>query len=299
MATPEDPGEIALADGRTLAYVELGAREGPAVVVLDGPGSRGLARAAAPAAAQLGLRLIAPDRPGFLGSSPKRRGTIAGWPDDLAQLADALELPTFGILAQSGGTPYALAAAARLPQRVRAIALAGAVAPLDEPGAIDDVRGPMHTVMLLALRAPWLLRPLLTVPWRQARRNPARAAARVLDDLPPRDAEVMEDPAMRALHVRTTEEILRHPAQTAYEMRLLARPWGIDLAEIRTPAALWVGAHDTTHPPAMSQRIADRLPDATLTVVPDAATFGLRPVYPEILRFASGRKPATVRARRA
>src|SRR5688500_8520236 len=66
---PEREAELELADGRRLTYATFGAAEGPLVVVLDGPGSRGLARAAAPAAQRLGLRLVAPDRPGFAGSN--------------------------------------------------------------------------------------------------------------------------------------------------------------------------------------------------------------------------------------
>ena len=57
--------EFPLADGRTLGYGLYGASDGPLVVVLDGPGSRGLARAMASPAAQLGIKLLAPDRPGF------------------------------------------------------------------------------------------------------------------------------------------------------------------------------------------------------------------------------------------
>jgi pimeloyl-ACP methyl ester carboxylesterase len=70
--TPELEAAIELAGGRTLSYGVLGDPDGAAtVVVLDGPGSRGLARAAGPAAAERGLRLIAPDRPGFGRSTPR------------------------------------------------------------------------------------------------------------------------------------------------------------------------------------------------------------------------------------
>ena len=57
--------EFRLADGRTLGYGLYGAYDGPLVVVLDGPGSRGLARAMASPAAQLGIKLLAPDRAGL------------------------------------------------------------------------------------------------------------------------------------------------------------------------------------------------------------------------------------------
>src|SRR4051812_17711522 len=100
-----------LPDGRKLSYGIYGAETGPLVIVLDGPGSRGLARAASPIAAELGLRLVAPDRPGWGETTLDARRGIADWPDDHAALLDALDADGAGILAQSGGTPFALAAA--------------------------------------------------------------------------------------------------------------------------------------------------------------------------------------------
>src|SRR4051794_27685404 len=109
---------ITLPDGRTFGYAVLGAATGPTVVVPDGPGSRGLARIAAAAAAEHGIRLIAPDRPGFGESSPHDARTIAGVVVDLVGLVDAIDVRRFGILGQSGGTPYAIGLAGALPDRV-------------------------------------------------------------------------------------------------------------------------------------------------------------------------------------
>jgi len=54
---------------------------------------------------------------------------------------------------------------------------------------------------------------------------------------------------------------------------------------------LWSGAEDTTHPTALSRRLAALLHDAPVTVVPGAATFGLLPHYPDALRVAAGTAP--------
>lgn len=283
----ERDGSIELPDGRTLAYAELGAPAGAPVVVLDGPGSRGLARACARSAGDVGVRLIAPDRPGFGGSTPLPGRTIGSWADDLAQLAGALRIASFGILGQSGGTPYALAAAASRALQVRAVSLCGAVSPLRDEGALEGVEGQARTGFKLARRAPWLLRPMLTMTARQARRNPEKAAERMLRDLPPADAAVMREPASRELHVRATAEIMRHPDELVSELRALTEPWGFDLSEVRVPVAMWVGEKDVTHPPAMSHRLAERLPDARVQVVADSGTFGLMAHYDDALRFCA------------
>jgi pimeloyl-ACP methyl ester carboxylesterase len=53
------------------------------------------------------------------------------------------------------------------------------------------------------------------------------------------------------------------------------------------PVAFWVGELDPTHPPIMSRRMAQRLGDAPVTVVPGAATFGMLSFFPDVLRHAA------------
>jgi pimeloyl-ACP methyl ester carboxylesterase len=283
----ERDAEIELPGGRRLSYATFGASDGPVVVILDGPGSRGLARAAAATAAELGLRLVAPDRPGFGTSTQPRGYEIADWPGDHAALLDALGVQRAGIVAQSGGTPYAFAAAAALPDRTTALALVGPVGPLDEPAMRASSGAQLRRAALLGRRAPWLLRLALAVARRQARRDPEAAAAKVAGDLPPGDEAIMRDPANWEIHQRTTAEILSRPGAGTREIARLARPWGIDYGAIDAPVALWSGDRDAVHPTAHARRLAELLGGAPVHVVPGAGTFGLRPRYGDALRFAA------------
>ena len=61
------------------------------------------------AAQQLGVRVVAPDRPGFGASTPKPGRSIIDWVNDLDELTDHLQLGSYRLLAISGGGPYALA----------------------------------------------------------------------------------------------------------------------------------------------------------------------------------------------
>lgn len=284
----EHEAVLTLSDGRSLSYATYGAAEGPLVVVLDGPGSRGLARVAAPIAASLGLRLAAPDRAGFGATTQSPQRGIADWPADHAALLGALGAERAGILGQSGGTPFALAAAAALSERTAALALIGALAPLDDPASLAEAGRQLRTGAKLARRAPWLLRLGLRAASRSARKDPERAARKAAKELPAADAATLEDPALWAIHVRATAEILARPDAIAREIGLFARPWGVDLAAVACPVALWSGARDTTHPTSHSRRLAERLGGAPVTVVPDAATFGMLPIYADALRFAAG-----------
>jgi pimeloyl-ACP methyl ester carboxylesterase len=279
--------DLRLPDGRTISYGLYGAADGPLVVVLDGPGSRGLGRALAATAGTLGVTLLVPDRPGFGNSTAAPGRSIVQVGEDLLALARSLGVQRFGIVAQSGGTPYALALAVAADDSVLGLSFVGAIVPLNEPDALQDVRGPMRTVFTLGRRAPWLLRPLIGAVGRRTRRNPEAAARAYAKDLPDADRAVLEDPAMWAIHAVTSAEAVSSPAAFAREARLLAQPWGVDPSGVAAPAALWVGELDPTHPPVMSRRMAQRLGDAPVTVVPGAATFGMASVFPDVLRHAA------------
>lgn len=279
--------DFVLADGRTISYGLYGADDGPLVVVLDGPGSRGLGRAMDPPAVQLGIKLLAPDRPGFGRSTPTPRGSFAELASDLLALVDRLGFRRFGIVAQSGGTPYALALAGGAGDRATGLAFVGGLAPLHERHALADVTVPIRTVFLLARRAPWLLRPLLSGVARQNAKDPEAAARKYANSVPPADRIVLDDPTIWAIHATSSAEIVSRPAALAREMRMLVRPWGIDYDWITAPVALWVGELDRTHPPTMSRRLAKLLGRAPVTVVPGAATFAMLTAYPDVLRHAA------------
>jgi pimeloyl-ACP methyl ester carboxylesterase len=276
-----------LSDGRTISYGLYGAADGPLVIVLDGPGSRGLGRALVATANTLGVTLLVPDRPGFGHSTDAPGRSIVDVADDLLALPRSLGVERFGIVAQSGGTPYALALAAAADGSVTGLSFVGAIVPLNEPDALQDVHGPMRVMFTLARRAPWLLRPMIGAVARRTRRNPEAAARAYAKDLPDADRAVLADPAMWAIHAVTSAEAVSSPAAFAREARLLAQPWGVDPSSVTAPAAFWVGELDPTHPPVMSRRMAQRLGAAPVTVVPGAATFGMVSVYPDVLRNAA------------
>jgi pimeloyl-ACP methyl ester carboxylesterase len=279
--------EHVLADRRTIGYALYGAHDGVLVMVLDGPGSRGLGRAMSPSAARLGIKLLVPDRPGFGRSTPTKRGLFAEVANDLLALVDLLAFRRFGIVAQSGGTPYALALAAAGGERATGLAFVGAVAPLHERHALRDVTGPARNMFLLARYAPWLLGPLARAVARQTAKDPEVFARKYAERLPAADRRVLDDPAMWAIHATSCAEITSRPAALAGEMRMLVRPWGIDYNRISAPAALWVGELDPSHGPPVSRRLATLLDGASVTVVPGAATFAMVVVYPDVLCHAA------------
>ena len=129
---------MTLHDGRTLAYTEIGAPNGPAVFYFHGaPGSRLELVALDEAFVAAGVRAVTPDRPGYGGSSPLPGRTTAVWADDVATLADHLGVERFAVMGLSSGGPYTVACAALLGERVVGAIVAAGNTDMSWPGAAD------------------------------------------------------------------------------------------------------------------------------------------------------------------
>ena len=108
-----------LRDGRTLGYAEYGNSAGTPLFYFHGhPGSRFEAGFFAQQATHNGIRLIGIDRPGMGLSSYKAGRQFLDWPDDVVELADNLHIDRFAVARFSGGGPYALACAVKIPHRL-------------------------------------------------------------------------------------------------------------------------------------------------------------------------------------
>jgi pimeloyl-ACP methyl ester carboxylesterase len=116
--------QFQLVDGRTLAFRKIGEPDGIPVLYLHGsPSASSEWKLFGPAEriAAHGLQFIAPDRPGSGGSRYQRGRRILDWPSDATELMDRLGIGTFAVLGYSGGGPYALACALRLPKRLECL----------------------------------------------------------------------------------------------------------------------------------------------------------------------------------
>ncbi len=125
---PRGDGTLLLADGRRMSWAEYGRADGAPLVILHGtPGSRLQFSWMHGPAAAAGVRVIAPERPGYGASDPMPAGTtLTAYADDLRQLLDHLRLPTATLCAASGGGSFAVAAALAHPERFERLILVSA-----------------------------------------------------------------------------------------------------------------------------------------------------------------------------
>jgi pimeloyl-ACP methyl ester carboxylesterase len=149
---------IPLREGRTLAYLEHGDPAGtPVFFFHGGPGSRCFQHPDTSIAISLGARVITVDRPVFGRSPFQPRRRLLDWPDDVAQLADALKLDRFAVIGFSNGGPHAIACASKLAGRLKRVGLLASVTPLDIPHATEGMATTYRRAITLARRAPFFV----------------------------------------------------------------------------------------------------------------------------------------------
>lgn len=261
---------ITLSDGRQLAYSEVGDPGGVPIIHQHGmPGSRFDHEAEPDFYREMGVRVITPDRPGYGLSDPHRHRRLLDWPADIAQLADHLGLARFGITALSGGGIYALACAAKIPERVTDVVVTGCPGPMQRPGAMAEMRFLTRAGVWLGSRAPWLLEWGANLLVGLVRHYPRFFVDHFNEGRPEADRYWMSVPSVNRDAVETLREAMR-PGIGGYvqDVRVLASPWGFSLQDIRIPVSLWHGDQDRVIPLSHGRYLAAAIPTATLRICP-------------------------------
>jgi pimeloyl-ACP methyl ester carboxylesterase len=271
----EETERIQLSDGRSLAYVEYGDREGIPVMFFHGtPGSRLFHHPNGSIASRLGARIIAIDRPGFGRSDPDPDRTLTDWPADVTAVADRLGIEEFAVAGFSGGGPYVAACAAGIPDRVSAATIVGGLGPVETPNGTAGMGLPLRLMLVIARRAPWLLRPFLWLAG--PGRDPEGTVEQEAEQAPDPDRAVLERPEVRSILVADFAEATYTSTRgMARDAKLFARPWGFDLGTITTRIHLWHGAEDGNVPIQMGRYMAEQLPNCRPKFLLDEAHYSL------------------------
>jgi pimeloyl-ACP methyl ester carboxylesterase len=264
---PSTCKQIRLNDGRLLAYAEFGSPQGrPLIFFHMTPGSRLFHHPDESIALSLGAHIIAPDRPGFGLSDFKPKRTLLDWPDDVAQLADALNLDKFAVAGLSGGGPYVAACALKIPHRLTGAALISSMAPLSSPHATKGMMWRNRLLFSLARDSRMLNKFswwLISLAYNQ---NPDRFFTVEATLASPSEAKLINRADIKSLLIQDYAEAVRAGTSgIRWEMAMLANPWGFRLQDIDMEIHLWHGEQDVRTPITMGRYLANTIPNCRAT----------------------------------
>lgn len=262
---------IGLPDGRLLGWDEFGDPRGTPVLFFHGFGSSRVVRHPDDAiATAVGARVIAVDRPGIGLSTRKAGRRLTEWPDDVARVMDHLGLDRAAIVAWSGGGPYALATAWQRPERVTAVGLISAPAPLTGvPGASGYTYRRHRAMSRAADHAPWVIGLAMWRFSRQQRSDPEKQLDDAIAGMIDADREILGDPRLRAVMIANAAEMYRQGHGGIYDEAIcMARPWGFPIEGVTVPVRIWHGTKDRVVPVGMGKYLARVMPTAIATFYP-------------------------------
>jgi pimeloyl-ACP methyl ester carboxylesterase len=283
-------GSVSLPDGRALAYDEYGDPDGyPVLSFHGGLSSRLDAAPAHGAAVAMGVRLVAPDRPGMGCSTFQPGRRLVDWPADVTALTQALGIGPFAVMGWSAGGPYAAVCAARLGDRVTGAALLSSSVPLDVYGTTRGLSVEDRVLVALARHAPWLAS--LGIKASIVNADNARVLRALLRSFPPVDRTVLAEWGPPDQALAFVREAVRHgTAGCVQDYRIFGDPWGFALEEIGGPVQIWEGGEDRTGPPGYREFLRRHIRHSTVTVVPGEGHLSLLPRQaPAILGALLGR----------
>lgn len=254
-----------LTDG-PLEYVDTG--EGDAVLSLHGAmggHDQALLLAMAGLSDWAGRRILAPSRPGYLGTPLETAKTPEAQADLFAALLDRLDISAADVIAVSGGGPSAIHFAARHPQKCRSLILVSACSgTLTIPPEYQDrFEGMVKMTRLAPVR--WIMAAM-------GRFAPERAIRQSILDADMRRrtlADPQAGPLIRALQRSTMTRLNKRMPGLLNDTANCAAIDALPIGVVKAPVLVIHGKADRVVPFAHAERVSQILPEAHLLEIPE------------------------------
>lgn len=245
--------------GRVIAWHEFGQTEAPTATAVYCHGTPGTGYEALfldEAARELGIRIIAPDRPGLGASDAVPYRLVGTWAEeDAAAIIDHLELDRFSVIGFSGGGPHAMSLAALHSDKVEQLIL---LAPFTHHPLWESHLGLNLTplrVHFSHLTLSWFPKPLIDLTSRALTRP--LASASTLASALGRDVQGHTAAYRMAIsHDYALQFSIEGGVQDEYAIQ---DDWGFSETTVKTPVHLWVAGRDMAVKPARARNLGLRL----------------------------------------
>lgn len=276
-----------LQDGRELSYRSYGKADGETVFYFHGFPSSGLEvmlNNGGQTASELGLKIIAVNRPGYGLSDFETDRQLLDWPDDISELADSLGIEKFSVLGVSGGGPYAIVCAYKIPERLKNVGVLSGMGPYSAPGVKKSAASPI-------LKLPRFLRgPMLKGFRKMLIKNPDKVAEKMKKRFPPADAKILDIQAEKDVLLNALiEGLSAGPDGAKQDAEIYKNDWGFELGDVQKQVYLWHGEDDMSVKPETGKYVAGQLPNCIAKFYPGEGHFSL--LYNEAFEIYSIFKP--------
>jgi pimeloyl-ACP methyl ester carboxylesterase len=278
---------LTLPDGRTLAYTDIGAPDGRVAFYCHGaPGSRLELVALDGAFADVGIRVITADRPGYGGSTPRAGRTTADWADDVVDLADHLGVERFAVMGLSSGGPYAVACASLLGDRINGLIVAAGNTDMSWPEASDGYLQSELDIMAMDdedAAVAWCIE-------RYGADGSGFFGGAGDMDLGEADNAWLADEANLTSLITTMGEAFRHGVVGyAHDITVQGRAWTFEPGTIAAPTIVVHGVDDRLVPIEHSRHTAAAIPGAERRELPGVGHLSLGHHLPELVAEVTAR----------
>ncbi|ANC77571.1 peptidase [Fictibacillus phosphorivorans] len=269
---------MVLSDGRQLGYSLYGDLKGIPLFLFHGtPGSRVWFTEDDSIAKELGIFLIATDRPGYGLSDKKHHFKLLDYAQDMEELAKHLELENFSVLGVSGGGAFAAAVTYALPNQVEVCMLVGTATPFENGKPPTTMSKENRIGFYMTKYCPWLLKQLEKLKKKLIDQKPElyiknlRKGGSYLSDW---DNNMLQRDEVLENGVLHSKEAYRQGVDGVIdESKLLTKDWGFKVEKLTTPVIVWHGEKDTFSSFIEVRNLANKIPQVETHYLEEAGHF--------------------------
>lgn len=272
---------------RTISYEEYGDPKGKVFFYFHGwPASRLSGETLDRDARKLGIRIISPDRPGYGFSTDYNNRGLLDYPDDILKLKKSLAIGKFSVLGASGGAPYAIACAYKIPDHLELAVISSGLGPLKIMSA--DTNTPFIYRIFIKTYRLWRWTTYLWLYLSRYLSNnfPTLYMQIISFNKPDYDKKILRDPFVANKFIQKTKESFRQGINGPWkDFNIYMSDWGFSLRDVKKKVTIYHAQGDKNAPVWMGRFYQTMLPNNKyFEVSKDKGHFLLQNFSPQILQ---------------